>query len=281
MKGVVWTTVLMYLLTFGGTVGLHYYLQPPTPEPEAKRLLEEQPPLQLTKPVLNEQQDILIEDIERLETEVDRIRAQHSLAQSRAQTLMNELDRYQTERDAFISAYEERKTEIENRLAELDRAIANQVAEQQQRESELSDLDAQYRLDSMLAYPHPLNDADVLREQMRAHPRQHLERVQRHYQIILQAPDYPHQEQLYDQIEPLLAQLNEEYQHNPGMLALQCSARFCEVQFEMERPDPFMDYWRALLDAMREQSGIGPIEDDLVVEEEGRITGMVMIRRVQ
>ncbi|GGX41966.1 hypothetical protein [Saccharospirillum salsuginis] len=280
MKQVVWTTVLVFLLSFGGTVGLHYYLQPPTPEPAAQRLLEEQPPLQLTKPELNDQQDILVENIERLETEVDRIRGQHSLAQARAQTLMDELDRYQAERDAFLAAYEERKSDIEDRLAELDQAIADRIAEQQQRQAELSDLDAQYRLDSMLAYPHPLNDSDILREQMRAHPRQHLERVQRHYQIILQAPDYPYQEQLYDLIEPVLAQQNDRYQHNAGMLALQCSARFCEVQFEMERPDPFVDYWRALLDALREQTRIGPVEDELVVEEEGRITGMLMVRRV-
>ena len=281
MKQVIWTTVLVFLLSFGGTVGLHYYLQPPMPEPAAKRLLEKQPPLQLTKPVLNEQQAILVEDIKRLELEVDRIRAQHSLAQARAQTLMDELDRYQAERDAFLAAYEERKSDIEDRLAELDQAIADQVAEQQQRQAELSDLDAQYRLDSMLAYPHPLNDSDVLREQMRAQPRQHLERAQRHYQIILQAPDYPYQEQLYDRIEPVLARQNDQYQHNPGILALQCSARFCEVQFEMERPDPFVDYWRALLDALRGQAGIGPVEDELVVEEAGRITGMLMIRRVR
>lgn len=281
MKDVIWTTVAVFLASLFGTVGLHYHLQPPTPAPVAERLLEERPPLRLTRPDLEAQQAILIEDIDRLETEVDRIQAQHNLAKARAQTLMDELDRYQSERDAFLADYEERKSEIEQRLGELDRAIADRVAEQERRQAELSDLDAQYKLDSMLAYPHPLNQSDILREQMRAQPRQHLERVQRHYQIIIQAPDYPHQERLYDRIDPVLAKLDERYGHGPGILALQCSERFCEVQFEMQRPDPFIDYWRALLDALRGQAGIGPIEDELVVEDEARITGMVMVRRVR
>lgn len=279
MKAAIVTAVVMFLFGFGGTVAVHYQLQPPEPEPEKVRDIQHRSPVPLSKPELENQQSRLIEDIDRRDLELDRIRAQHSLAKARAQTLMRELDRYQNERSAFLNAYEERKSDIEQRLQELDTAIAEQVAEQQERQAELSDLDAQYRLDSMLAYPHPLNDSAVLRDYMRQHPRQHLERVQRHYQIILQAPDYPLQDRLHDRLEPLLVAQNEAYDHNPEVLALKCGERFCEIQLVMARPDPYRDYWRSILEAVRDQIDMGAIEDEWVVEETDRITGVILIRR--
>lgn len=280
MKRVIGFTLAVFLFSLVGTVALHYQLQPPSPVTAEPRVLEERSPQSLNKPELKQQQKALVADIDRLETEVDRTDAQHRLAKARAQSLINELERYQNERDAFLAAYEERKSDIENRLAELDRAIEEQLAEQEERNAQLSELDARYQLDSMLAYPHPLNDADLLREAMLTNPRQNLERAQHHYEIILQAPDYSRQEQLYNQLEPLLADLNKRYHHQPEILVLQCGSRFCEIQLQMERPEPYVDYWRATLDAIQANTGFGPIEDNLVVEENDRITGMIVSRRL-
>lgn len=281
MKAVVWwVTVVVFLVAMVGTVALHYHLQPPSAVTTVPRVLEERTPQTLTKPELKQQQNGLIRDIDRLEANVDRLDAQHRLAKARAQTLMNELERYQTERDAFLAAYEERKSEIEKRLEELDQAINEQVAEQQARTAQLSEMDARYQLESMLGYPHPLNDSDLLRQQMTDNPRAHLERAQRHFEIVLQAPDYPRQEQLYNQLEPLLAKLDRRYENNPEILALQCGNRFCEVQFQMARPDPYIDYWRAVVDAIQTGTDLGPIEDSLTVEEDNRVTGLILSRRL-
>ncbi len=280
MKRVIGFTLVVFLLSLVGTVALHYQLQPPSPAVFEPRVLEERSPQSLNKAELKQQQKALIEDIDRLDAEVDRTDALHRLAKARAQSLINELERYQNERDAFLAAYEERKTDIENRLAELDRAIEEQITEQEERNAQLSDLDVRYQLDSMLAYPHPLNDSDLLREEMLTNPRQHLERAQHHYEIILQAPDYPKQEQLYNQLEPLLADLNKRYHHQPEILVLQCGSRFCELQLRMKRPEPYVDYWRATLDAIQANTGFGPMEDSLVVEGDDQITGMILSRRL-
>lgn len=281
MKAILRLGLATLVVSFVATLGLNYYLAPEGRGKITTTSAGQDSSQQLTQTELREQIEGLKIEIDRLEDRIDRTRGQHSLAQARTRTLIKELKRYEAERDDFFSAHRQRKAQIETRLEELDRAIEAQVAERNRRQARTSDQDARYRVDSMLAYAHPLNQSPELNDYLRNAPKANLELVQRRFELMMQPPDYAYQERLYNQLEEVLETLAGEHGHDPEIVALYCSDDNCELQLSMAQPKPFYDYWREALERIRTNTDLQILEAQLTTETDARLFGLIMTRRLE